>query len=142
MASGEAPSPGTPASESRSSLAYGGLSLRQLTKAHVVERAAKLSAGGMPRKDGKRRKPWKPRMVNLFLFTLGQVLEDAGRQGLVAGNVVALVGRLPQQGRPMSTFTEDEVMKLLDAARGDSLEHAWHLALYGLRRGEVARRWW
>jgi len=107
-----------------------------------VERAAKLSAGGMPRKDGKRRKPWKPRMVNLFLFTLGQVLEDAVRQGLVAGNVVALVGRLPQQGRPMSTFTEDEVMKLLDAARGDSLEHAWHLALYGLRRGEVARRWW
>jgi hypothetical protein len=46
--------------------AYGALSLRQLTKAHLVELATKLAEGGIPRGDGKRRKPWKPRTLNLF----------------------------------------------------------------------------
>src|SRR3954466_14225420 len=51
--------------------------------------------GGMLCSDGKRRKPWKARTVDLFLFTLGQVLDDAVRQGLLARSVVALVDRLP-----------------------------------------------
>jgi|GEM_PF-4305796 len=55
--------------------------------------------------DGRRRRPWKPRTVNLMLFVLGSVLDDAHKQGLVARNVAALVDRLPQIETEMQTFT-------------------------------------
>ena len=86
--------------------------------------------------------PWSPRTVNLMLFVLGEVLDDAMRQGLVTRNVAALVDRLPQGRTAIDTYTRSEVHKVLDAARDDRLEHAWHLALSGLRRGEVCGLRW
>jgi integrase len=80
--------------------------------------------------------------VNLMLFTLGQVLDDAMRQGLVTRNVVALVDRLAQSKTGVETYTRAEVRKVLAAARDDRLEHAWHLALSGMRRGEVCGLRW
>ena len=57
-------------------------------------------------------------------------------------NVAALVDRLKQTKRTKQTFTAAEVERVLRAARRDRLEHAWRLALYGLRRGEVAGLMW
>jgi integrase len=121
---------------------YGALPVRQLSKQHVVELVGLLTAGGMKRTDGKPRRPWRPRTVNLLLFTLGQVLDDARRQGIVARNVVELVDRLPQDRKEMQTYAPAEVDRVLAAACDDRLEHAWYLALYGLRRGEVAGLPW
>ncbi len=42
----------------------------------------------------------------------------------------------------MQTYTPAEARKVLEAARSDRLEAAWHLALYGLRRAEIAGLLW
>jgi integrase len=70
------------------------------------------------------------------------VLEEAVNEGRVARNVVAGIGRLPQLRTEFATLTAAEVRQVLDMAAGDSLEHAWHLSMYGLRRGEVAGLRW
>ncbi|MEQ7127068.1 tyrosine-type recombinase/integrase [Actinopolymorpha sp. B11F2] len=77
-----------------------------------------------------------------MLFVLRKVYEDAIRQGLALRNVAGLVDRLPEMKSEMQTYTVAEVRKLLRAARRDRLEHAWHLALHGLRRGEIAGLRW
>jgi integrase len=123
-------------------VAYGGLPVRQLAKQQLVVLVEQLRKGGMPRTDGKARRPWQGRTVNLMMFALGRVLDDAMKQGIVARNVAGLVDRLPQNRPEMQTYTRAEVSQALTAARPDRLEHAWHLALYGLRRGEVAGLRW
>ena len=77
-----------------------------------------------------------------MLTVLQMVLEDAMRQGWVVRNVAHLVDRVPQTKPEMQTFTEGDVRKLLKAAESDRLEAAWHLALSGLRRGEVCGLKW
>jgi integrase len=42
----------------------------------------------------------------------------------------------------MQTYTPAEARQVLEAARADRLEAAWHLALYGLRRAEIAGLLW
>ena len=42
----------------------------------------------------------------------------------------------------MKTFTDAEVRRLLKHAEADRLAHAWHLALSGLRRGELCGLRW
>jgi integrase len=121
---------------------YGALPVRQLTKQHLVKLVAELQQGSIPRADGTARRPWTARTVNLMLFTLGQVLDDAVKQGTMARNVAELVDRLPQTKVVMQTFTATQVTRVLTAAKTDPLEHAWHLALYGLRRGEVCGLTW
>lgn len=115
--------------------------MARLEKAHIVALVSELQTGGV-RVGGQPRRPWKARTVNLMLFVLGAALDDAVKQGLVTRNVVRLVDRLPQQRHQMGTFTEAEVRSLLVAVAETPLEHAWHLALYGLRRGEVAGLRW
>jgi integrase len=122
--------------------AYGGLPVQRLTKRHVSELIVGLRSGTVSRSDGKPRRPWKPRTVNLLLFVLGDVLDDAMKQGLISRNVAGLIDRLPQTRHEMQTFTPAEVRKVLAVARTDRLEPAWHLALYGLRRGEVCGLTW
>ncbi len=121
---------------------YGALPIRQLSKQHLVKLVAELQAGSIPRADGKPRRPWTARTVNLMLFTLGQILDDAMKQGTVARNVAELVDRLPQTKVEIKTFTAAQVTRVLTTAENDPLEHAWHLALYGLRRGEVCGLTW
>jgi integrase len=122
--------------------AYGALPLQRLTKRHLTDLIDQLVAGGLARANGRPRRRWAGRTVNLLLFALGQVLNDALKQGLVVRNVAALVDRLPQRKTEMQTYTPTEARKVLEAARTDRLEAAWHLALYGLRRGEIAGMLW
>jgi integrase len=42
----------------------------------------------------------------------------------------------------LTTFTEPEVRRLLKHVENDRLGHAWHLALAGLRRGEIGGLRW
>ena len=101
-----------------------------------------LLAGDLERSDGRNRRPRKPRTINLMLFTLGQVLDDAMKQGLATRNVAALVDRLAEAKLEIQTYTRAEVRKVLARACDDRLEHAWHLALSGPRRGEVCGLSW
>lgn len=101
-----------------------------------------LRATGFPRSDGKPGRAWGARSVNLMVTVIRTVLESAMRQGMVHRNVAALVDRLPSTQQEMDTFTAAEVVTVLAAAEGDRNGHAWHLALSGLRRGELSGLRW
>jgi integrase len=122
--------------------AYSALPARALTKRHINDLVIALQAGELQRADGRRRRPWKPASVNLMLKVLGMVLDDAQRQHYVPGNVAGLVDRVPETKTTADTYTDREVRKVLAKAKTDRLEHAWHLALSGLRRGEVCGLQW
>ena len=49
---------------------------------------------------------------------------------------------MPQTKTKRPTYTAAEVRTLLATASADRLEQAWHLALSGLRRGEVCGLAW
>jgi integrase len=49
---------------------------------------------------------------------------------------------LKRSRQKLSTFTDADVRKLLAHVDGDRLGHAWHLALSGLRRGELCGLRW
>jgi integrase len=77
-----------------------------------------------------------------MLFVIRTVLDDLLKQGVVTRNVAALVDRLPQSKAEMQTYTIAETKKVLAAASGERLEAVWHLALCGLRRGEICGIRW
>jgi integrase len=56
--------------------------------------------------------------------------------------VAEKVKRLPKPRTEMSTYTPEEVAKVLKAADDDRDGHLWYLALSGLRRGEIAGLRW
>lgn len=123
--------------------AYGAMGVQQLTKPNIDELMTSLSEGGLLKSDGRPRKPWSARSVNLMVTVLQMVLEDAMKQGLVARNVAALVDRFEQTKREMKTFSEVEVKTVLAASVDEGrYEIAWHLALSGLRRGEICGLKW
>ena len=120
----------------------GDIAVQDLTKRHIDDLVAALRAGGGPSPTGKTRKPWKPRTVNYMLSLLTAVLEDQMRQGHLVRNVAALVTRVPSDPKPPRTLTSAEVSKVLNHIEGDRYASAWHLALSGLRRGEIAALRW
>lgn len=121
---------------------HGDLLLQSLTKRHVDELVRDLRAGGTTTAKGRTRKAWSPAAVNKVILAVQQVLEDALQQGLVARNIAANVDRIPVPYKAMQTYEPDEVRKLLAKAADDRNGHAWHLALSGLRRGEIAGLRW
>ncbi|MBN9620904.1 MAG: tyrosine-type recombinase/integrase [Actinobacteria bacterium] len=121
---------------------YGAQTLQSLTKKQINELISRLQAGEVPRADGRGSRPWKPPTVNLMLRVLSLLLDDAKGQGLITRNVVELVDRVPQTKTKRPTYTAAEVRTLLATASADRLEQAWHLALSGLRRGEVCGLAW
>ncbi len=100
------------------------------------------NSGGTKTTKGRTRRPWSADAVNKVIASIEQVLADAKAQGLVGRNVAALVSRVSKPIRPVDTYTEEEVGKLLSSLAGDRLGHAWELALSGLRRGEIAGLRW
>jgi len=53
-----------------------------------------------------------------------------------------LVKRLKRPETKLNIFTEKEVRRLVKHVENDRLGHAWHLALAGLRRGEISGLEW
>ena len=121
---------------------HGDLPVQALTKRHIDDLVRDLVAGGTFTAKGRKRKPWSAAAVNKVTSTVQQVLEDAVEQGVIPRNVAAGVDRVPVPYKAMDTYTPDEVRTLLAAAAHDRNGHAWHLALAGLRRGEIAGLRW
>ncbi|MGE2714228.1 site-specific integrase [Mycolicibacterium litorale] len=120
----------------------GDIEVQKLTKRHVDDLVIALRAGGLKSPTGKDRKPWTPRSVNYMLGLLTAVLEDQMKQGQVVRNVAALVDRIPSDPKPPKTLEPHEVERVLVHIRDDRYGIAWHLALAGLRRGEIAGLRW
>jgi integrase len=127
---------------------YGDLSLQQLTKAHIDRMVRQLVEGGITTPPtvkfpkGRTRKPWGAKAINKVIAATARLLEDAHRQGLVPRNVALGVTRVASSHQSLDTFTPGEVKQFLSSLRDDRLAHAWHLALTGLRRGEIAGLRW
>ena len=49
---------------------------------------------------------------------------------------------MPSMHQEMSTYTPDEIRRVLRAADKDRNGHLWYLALSGLRRAEIAELRW
>lgn len=113
-----------------------------MTKADIDKMVKSLTEGGTTTPRGRARRPWGSRATNKVIASSARLLEDAKRQGLVARNVAEHVSRVATAHRDMASFTEDEVRQLLSSIEDDRLAHAWHLALSGMRRGEIAGLRW
>jgi len=77
-----------------------------------------------------------------MLNIISAVLSGLVKQGALVRDVAALVDRLRRSKKKLATFTEAEVQALLRHVADDRLGHAWHLALSGLRRGELCGLRW
>lgn len=117
---------------------HGDMPVQQLTKSHLDQLVTDLASGALP--DQKR--PWTANSINPMLNLVSRVLADLVMQGFLARDVAALVKRLKRPEAKLETFDEKEVRQLLRHVENDRLGHAWHLALAGLRRGEISGLRW
>jgi integrase len=120
----------------------GALAVQDLTRRHIDDLIVKLRAGVLVRPGGKARKAWSARSCNYMLGALSQVLAQLVAEGRLTRNVAALVDRVPGKAKKLQTFTADQVRTVLRGIAEDRNRHAWHLALAGLRRGEIAGQRW
>ena len=121
---------------------HGKLPVQRLVKAHIDQLVADLVAGGTKTVKGRTRRPWSAVAVNKVIATIDQVLDDAVEQRIVTTNVAAKVARVSSAQKDVDTFTVAEVDQLRKHFGKDRIGHAWELALYGLRRGEIAGLRW
>ncbi len=75
-----------------------------------------------------------------MLGLLMQVLESGKRPGKLVRNVAELVDRVPADPKQFRSLTEKEILRVIDHESRDRA--LWVLALYGLRRGEIAGLRW
>ncbi|UQE74706.1 site-specific integrase [Gordonia sp. PP30] len=122
----------------------GEIAVQKLTKRDLDDLVVQLRAGQVERAldDGttKARKKYAARTINKMIGTLSQVLASEQAQGHLARNVAALVDHVPVEAKEYRTLTEAEMYRVLDHQCRD--RHLWTLALYGLRRGEIAGLRW
>jgi len=120
----------------------GHLPVQKLTRRHVDGLVTRLRDGQVARADGTKRRPWSARSCNYLLGTLSQVLDQLVHDGTLVRNVVAHVDRVAGKPKKFATYTPMQVERVLRAIREDRNRHAWHLALSGLRRGEIGGLRW
>jgi integrase len=113
----------------------GHVEVQKLTKADLDNLVGRLRRG-----EVQGRKKWTPRSCNYLLYLTTAVLDDQVKQGNVVRNVARLVDRVAGDPQRFRTLTEAEMFKILDHDSRD--RHLWTLALYGLRRGEIAGLRW
>ncbi|MBM4489716.1 tyrosine-type recombinase/integrase [Rhodococcus hoagii] len=122
--------------------AHGATQVQKITKRDFDDLVTGLIAGSIPKADGSPRRPWDANSINPMLNLASRMMDDLVKQGVLVRNVAALIDRVPRKKKEMKTFTKAEVQMLLSAAAKDRNEHAWQLALSGLRRGEVCGLRW
>jgi len=120
----------------------GALPVQDLTRRHIDVLIVKLRSGELVRPGGRARKAWSARSCNYMLGALSQVLGQLVAEGRLTRNVASLVDRVPGRARKFETFTPDQVRTVLAGISDDRNRHAWHVALAGLRRGEIAGQRW
>lgn len=122
---------------------YPDLLLIDLDKDHLDSLVNALLSGTAKRQDGTARRAWKPVTVNVMLRHIQAVLQSYVNQGKLVRNVAMLVDRVPGgQYKKFETYNKAEVELVLAEADRDRKGHAWHLALLGLRRGEIGGLRW
>ena len=117
----------------------GDIRVQKLTEADV-ERLVKALREGTT-KHGR----WKATTVNPMLSRLRKVLDDLVRNGVVPRNVAQYVESVPvphEERYEAPTWTRKQVAEFKKSITEDPLEHVWHLALLGLRRGELGGMRW
>jgi integrase len=77
-----------------------------------------------------------------MLVALSQVFKQLVKDGKVVPNIVEDVDRVPDTPKKFATHTPAQVERVLRTIREDRNRHAGHLALYGLRRGEIGGLRW
>ena len=120
----------------------GEVPVQDLTRRHIDDLLAKLRSGDLSRHGGRARKPWSARSCNYMIGALSQVLAQLVAEGRLSRNVASLVDRVPGRAKRFETFTPGQVQIVLRGIAHDRNRHAWHLALAGLRRGEIAGQRW
>jgi integrase len=120
----------------------GALAVQDLTRRHIDELITQLRNGTLARPGGRPRKAWSARSCNYMLGVLSQVLGQLVAEGRLTRNVASLVDRVPGKAKKLQTFTSERVRIVLRGIANDRNRHAWHLALAGLRRGEIAGQRW
>ena len=113
----------------------GHIELQRLEKSDITTFIDDLRTGNVP-----GYKAWAASRINGMLGRFYKLMEDARKQGHIHRNVVELVDRLPYEKPPLKVLSEAEMFKILDNPDRD--RHVWALALYGLRRGELAGLRW
>jgi integrase len=113
----------------------GHVEVQKLTKADLDTLVGRLRRGDV---DGHRS--WSARSCNYMLYLCTAVLDDQVAQGNVVRNVARLVDRVACDPQRFRTLTDAEMFAILDHDCRD--RHLWALALYGLRRGEIAGLRW
>jgi integrase len=117
---------------------HGDLAVQALTKEHLDQLVNDLAHGRCP----GQRKGWTANSINPMLNHVSSVLSDLVEQGRLVRDVASLVRRVKRPKRKLTTFSEEEVRQLLGHVEKHRLGHAWHLALSGLRRGEIGGLRW
>ncbi len=120
----------------------GHLPVQKLARRDVSELVTRLRDGQVARADSTKRRPWSARSCNYLLGTLSQVLDQLVNDGTLVRDVVAHVDRVAGKPKKFATYTPMQVERVLRAIREDRNRHAWHLALSGLRRGEIGGLRW
>jgi integrase len=113
----------------------GHIEIQKLSKADLDGLVGRLHRGEI----GGRKK-WTPRSCNYLLYLATVVLDDQVKQGNLVRNVARLVDRVAGDPHKYRTLTDKDMFKILEHDCRD--RHLWALALYGLRRGEVAGLRW
>jgi integrase len=117
--------------------------VQKLTRRDVDKLIQRLRDGSVARAKGKGiRRKWGARSCNYMLVALSQVFKQLVKDGTVARNIVEDVDRVPGKPKKFQTYTPAQVDEVLRAIREDRNRHAWHLALSGLRRGEIGGLRW
>jgi integrase len=112
--------------------ALGALKLREITPIHVERMMATMLAKG--------RSPSTARAVRT---TLGLVLHDAQRDGLLARNVASLARAPRVERHEMHVLSADETRKLIEGTAEDEFGPLYALAATtGLREGEILGLAW
>ncbi len=131
--------------------ALGAKPVQQITKSDIetvvrslVEGTSETGTWNAPTKlKGKKtRSAWAATSINPMLARLRSVWQDLVDQGVVSRNVPALVRPLPTVKPEMHTLSVKQVETLFANISGQRLELFVHLALLGLRRGEIAALRW
>jgi integrase len=113
----------------------GAKEVQKLTKADLD-----TLVGRLRRAEVENRKAWSARSCNYLVYLATAVLDDQMAQGNLVRNVARLIDRVAGEAAGFRTLTDKQMFAILDHECRD--RHLWALALYGLRRGEIAGLRW
>jgi integrase len=121
---------------------HGATPVQGLTRPDLDRLLTDLRDGGTVTTKGHRRRAWSPRSLNKAVDAWRAALDYGIERRELARNVAAAIKKVQRVHQEMSTYTPDEIQRVLRAADKDRNGHLWYLALSGLRRGEVAGLMW